>query len=117
MSEDSHPQSDRQFYRVTFPELERPWIRINGQKYEVADVSERGIRFLHSADTVFPPGTEVQGTVLFHDGTSNTVEGNVLRTASRRNLRECIVQLEVGIPLAQITAQQRYLKKKFPGRR
>ncbi|MEZ6059414.1 MAG: hypothetical protein R3C19_03530 [Planctomycetaceae bacterium] len=117
MSELPAKGSERQFYRVTFPVVERPWFQIDGRRYEVIDVSEYGVKFLHSNSESFSPGRAVQGTILFHDGTSSAVSGNVLRTLNLRHVSECIVQLTTGVPLSQITAQQRYLKQKFPGRK
>jgi len=65
----------RSHYRVVYSPNRRPWLVINGYAFEVADISQKGLRFLDHKDVVF--GGKVEGKATFMDGDSIDIIGNI----------------------------------------
>ena len=65
----------RSHYRVVYSPNRRPWIVINGYAFEVADISQKGLRFLDHKDVVL--GGKVEGKATFMDGDSIDIIGNI----------------------------------------
>ena len=65
----------RSHFRVIYPPSQRPWLVVNDSAFEVADISQRGLRFLNRHDIRFEP--PIEGTVRFTDGESVEVTGQI----------------------------------------
>lgn len=98
----SHP--DRALFRVEYPFGERPACLISGGRYEVLDISERGMRLNTEGHTPFVRGAKVRAVIHFQDF-QETVEGTVLRG----NEREAVFQLREGFSLECIRREERRL--------
>lgn len=79
-------------------------------KFEIIDISESGIKFLCNNIEDFKSGQKLQGTVIFHDGKSMSMKGNVLRIYKKT----AIVSLSVNVPFSRIISEQRFLKTHYP---
>ena len=74
-----HGENTRQFYRVEYPDADRPRLVTGERSYAVVNISEKGGRF-SPEDKVRPDaGTPVAGTITFGDGEEVEIEGEVLR--------------------------------------
>ena len=109
----SRHENVREHYRVVFPVTARPAFREFGAaaSHTVADCSERGMRYLSGEGRTPSVGAEVEGTIIFPDGTERRVAGVVVRTWERE------VALHLSgepIPFQTIIAQQRFLRQQFP---
>jgi hypothetical protein len=98
----AHP--GRALFRVEFPFGQRPFIAWETFRYEVLDISERGMRVNVEGKKLFAPGTKVRTVVQFEDS-NETVEGTVLRG----NEREAVFQLTEGFSLERIRREERRL--------
>ena len=65
----------RSHYRVVYSPNRRPWLVINGSAFEVADISQKGLRFLNHKDIVL--GRTIEGKATFMDGDSIDIIGNI----------------------------------------
>jgi hypothetical protein len=108
---DEGPGKDRRaYFRLRYPQGERPSIRIEGRDYQLAEISEGGGRIILSGTTAIQRGQEVAGAIRFHDGQRVEVEGVVLRISET----EFVVQLSRGVTPTRMMAEQIWLRKKYP---
>jgi PilZ domain-containing protein len=101
----------REFYRIPYPTIARPWLVVQSYEFEVMDVSERGLRFKVGSVVPPAPGEGVAGTVRFRRGEEVQVSGVILRIEDG----EAAVQLEQGIPLRVVLDEQRFLLERPRG--
>ena len=108
---DQHPQNQRRrYYRLQYPEVERPTVWFKGRTYEVAEVSEGGVMILLGDGCAVRVGQSFAGVVEFEDGETNSIVGVVLRIDANK----MIVKLSKGISLRRMMAEQIRLRKKYP---
>ena len=81
-----------------------------GKKFEIIDISESGIKFYCKNTEAFSAGQEIEGTVMFTDGKSLVLKGNILRSYKKT----AIVWLSVNIPFSHIIREQRFLNTHYP---
>jgi hypothetical protein len=101
--------NSREFYRVDYPEKERPSLKIGEDELPVIDISEKGGKFLNNKGVKIDPGATVGGTITFHNGEAIAVEGEVLRAFND----QVVICFTKGIPFAIIINEQRYLREKY----
>jgi hypothetical protein len=101
-NKESSRDNKREHYRILYPIRCRPVLRFAGMKFEIIDISE------NTED--FRAGQELQGTVMFNDGKSMDLKGNILRIYKKT----AIVCLSVYIPFSHIVREQRFLKTQYP---
>ncbi len=99
----------RAFYRLRYPELERPLLWLDNSRCHVVEISESGMR-LHRAGWEREAGEKIMGTVRFHDGEAVIIYGVFLRIDGD----EVILQLEQGISLRRMLDEQRRLIHLYP---
>jgi len=108
---DQHPQNQRRrYYRLQYPELERPTVWFKARYYEVTEVSEGGVMILLGDGCAVRLGQSFAGVVQFEDGETNPIVGVVLRIAENK----MVVKLSKGISLRRMMAEQIRLRKKYP---
>jgi hypothetical protein len=112
-------QSNRDFFRLNYPRNGRRKLVVRGQLYDVAKVSEYGLR-------VTLPQTELEdwavemtvcGRVEFSDGGTFDVVGQIVRHDDKNGENQCAIRLSDGIPYARIVAEQRFMLQVFPASR
>lgn len=99
----------RAFYRLRYPEAERPVARAANGPLVVAELSEGGARLLVT-DGEPAVGSGVVGYVVFGDRGADRIEGTVLR----HNAGEAVLRLTLGVPLRRMIAEQKRLLGLFP---
>jgi hypothetical protein len=108
---DQHSQNQRRrYYRLHYPEAERPTVWFKGLHYEVAEVSEGGLMILLGDGCAVRLGQSFAGVVRFQDGETNSIVGIVLRIDANK----MVVKLSKGISLKRMMAEQIRLRKKYP---
>ena len=108
---DQHPQNQRRsYYRLQYPEVERPTVRFKARTYEVTEVSEGGVMILLGDGCTVRLGQSFAGVVQFQDGETNSIVGVVLRIDENK----MVVKLSKGISLKRMMAEQIRLRKKYP---
>ena len=90
-----HPPHNqrRRYYRLHYPEVERPTVWFKGRYYEVAEVSEGGVMILLGDGCAVRLGQSFAGVIQFQDGETNSIVGVVLRIDGNR----MVVKLSKGI--------------------
>lgn len=100
----------REYYRVRFPDSERPSLRIGDAAYEILDLSESG---LYARLTV--PGLSmddiVAGVVRFKDGEEFAVEGRIVRMDGDS---VGLFLDKQGFPYRKVLDEQRRLLATYP---
>ena len=99
----------REYFRVEYPSGYRPRFIIKGQSFDILDVSECGIRFLHIDNASFIIGASIKGIIRFTDGEELECSGVVLRN----ELGAVAVQNDDPISLARIRAEHLNLIRNF----
>jgi hypothetical protein len=100
---------ERAFYRLVYPIAHRPTLRVGGDRFQVVDLSEQGIRYLHPGPSAPTPGSGVVGLLHLESGERLEIEGRVVR------LEPPYVALELtrGVPFGLMLAQQRFLQQRL----
>ena len=98
-------EQKREYFRVEFPQSYRPSLEMDVDHYEIADVSEFGIRFNAGGDNSFTINDLIIGTIVFPDGKDFELSGQVTR------IDDGYVSLELAepLPLSKIRAEHLYL--------
>jgi len=108
---DQHPQDQRRrYYRLHYPEIERPTVWFKGRYYEVSEISEGGVVILLGDGCAVRLGQAFVGVIQFQDGETNSIVGVVLRIDGNR----MVVKLSKGISLRRMMTEQIRLRKKYP---
>jgi len=68
----------RKYFRITVKETDSITIKVDGQKYDVVDVGERGIGIRLSPEDIFLAVEDVLEIELNLDGTVNNLQGKVV---------------------------------------
>lgn len=103
--------NQRENFRLEYPKDDRPQIQIEKYRYEVLDMSEKGVKF-DCGKTYRPQqNAPLNATVIFQDGKTCPVKGTVLRYLADKN--QCVATLTQGIPLAKMMEEHRMLLKKY----
>ena len=105
--------STRKFFRIRYPVQERPRLRILAETFSVIDTCETGLLFFSKSAPRFNPDEEVNGQLVFHDGTRVKIRGRVLR----RNKNEYAMELKQGIPLPKMMEEHLGLLSRYPAQR
>ena len=97
----------REYYRIPFPEMDRPRVVVGTVISEVIECSERGLSFQPSAETG-DVGEALEGRIRFPRGVDLPIHGEVVRVLPDR----VSVSLQgSGIPFAVIFQEQLHLRK------
>lgn len=110
MPDEPRSAERRAYYRLPYPEPERPTMWVGNHRYSVVEISEAGARLLLAGGAALPQSGPVAGCVQFHDGELVAVEGSVRRVEDT----QVVVQLAVGIGLPRMIAEQRRLLQLYP---
>lgn len=103
------PEQRRQFYRVEFPEHERPVLFLDEVSYEVLDICEAGIRFEVEDVASLITNRRIDAQIRFRDGAMIDSSGNILY--QREN--SVVVILDQPISLRRVRAEHLYLINKY----
>ena len=101
--------SRREFFRLPYPVTTGATLAVEGVKYKVGEVSERGLRIVSDLGK-FALEAEVRGELILTMGVRCTVSGRVLRVEDGA----VVVKLERGPTTYDVIREQRHLTKTFP---
>ncbi len=106
--QDPHSINKRNFYRVLYPERERPsFVSDDKVEYCVLDISEKGMRLLKNEKAPLEISSTLKGSVVLHSSGSVNVIGKIIRDTED----SLAVLLRVGIPFSLIINEQQYLQQ------
>ena len=108
--DDKQRETRRSHYRLRYPPASQPTIDIDDVTYQVAEISEAGVRIVLAGTFSISPSAAFAGDIKFHDGEKVSIEGLVLRTHGN----EVAVQLSSGISIKRMLAEQIWLRNEFP---
>lgn len=97
----------REYYRIPFPESDRPRVVVGTSISEVIECSERGLSYQPAAEAI-GVGEVVEGRIRFPRGVELPIRGEVVRVGDDR------ISLELkgtGIPFAVIFQEQLHLRR------
>ncbi|MEO1526844.1 MAG: PilZ domain-containing protein [Planctomycetota bacterium] len=100
----------RAYYRLRYPSSMRPSIRIQSVDYEVAELSERGMRVVMPRDVRLEKGTPIEGIIRFYDRQTSEIKGSVLR----RDKDEVVFSIDSGISYKRMLDEQMAIVHKYP---
>ncbi len=66
----------RSYFRILYKPTKRPKLSVDKNEFEIADISEGGIRFIHEGEADL--GKQIRGTATFLIGESVDIEGDVV---------------------------------------
>ena len=98
----------REFYRIPFPETERPRVVVGTSISEVIECSERGLSF-QPATGAGDVGDLVEGRIRFPRGVELPIRGEVVRVGDDR---VSLALHGTGIPFAVIFQEQLHLRRR-----
>ena len=104
------PRDRRAFYRLRYPAVERPTIRINDFEYKVTEISEKGARILFVGENAYSIEKLFTGSVSFCGGETVEIEGSVVWSSEK----EIAIRLSKGITLKRMMKEQARLHRKYP---
>jgi hypothetical protein len=78
----------RSYFRITYTSFKKPKLKIDATEFDVADITQGGIRFMDSNKTAFPDNPIV-GMLTFPDGEALKIEAHI----------EWIQENQVGLSL------------------
>ncbi len=109
MSEDAEQR--RAYFRLRYPEKDRPRFRSGAEAFVVTELSEGGMR-LHLADPhhQWSGPASIDGRLRLASGDELEVSGEFLREADD----EVVFQLQRGVDLRTMLEEQKYLVRKYP---
>jgi len=98
-------ESERQYFRVFFPDAETPVLTIDGIDYDVVDASEKGIKFKKKleGECPFEADQMIDCSFTLKTGESCLVKGKVLRVLPAM----VVLILTDGISFRLLMSEQR----------
>jgi hypothetical protein len=107
-------ENQRRYFRVHYPVGMRPVLDLGGERFDVTELSEGGLRVLREG-TSLSIGHPVAGTLRLRCGEELRVTGQVGRLAGD----ECVVLGLTGVGFGSVMREQQHLVATCPdyGRR
>ncbi len=91
----------REHFRLTYPLGSQPVLVVNGECYDVREISEGGLRFASEASTEYLGKKLIEADIHFPDGTKSSVEGKVVRQEKNETIFELFKHVSHPIIIAQ----------------
>jgi len=101
----------RDFYRIQYPQADRPRLALGRFVSEVLNLSETGVRFVPAEGLELVLGAPVAGELRFHDGHKLAVAGRVHSVQAEP--RVAALQFTSGVPAAKILQEQQILRQRY----
>lgn len=100
----------REHFRLTYPQVHRPQLMMDSDEYEVADVSQFGVKVKVDEDPAFMINDHVMATIAFPDGREFDLSAHVVRLDGRY----AGLLLETPLPYSLIKAEALYVMYNYP---
>ncbi len=103
---------ERKHFRIVYPLKARPrLLQDDGREHVVLDCSERGVLYVAGDGALPGPGDAVSGVIRFSRGAQIAASGHVVRVEERT----VALHLDLlGIPMAHMMDEQRFIRNQFP---
>jgi hypothetical protein len=101
-------ENQRQYYRIRYPETERPNLLAAGVYLPILDLSETGACCLGES-LLFDDSASVAIQIVFRDGKTFSTAAKLVR----RDQNSVAVQFSPSVPLRIILAEQLRLQRMF----
>ena len=88
----------------------RPTIRIGSLEFEVAEISERGMRVIRNPNVEMAKGSPINGVIQFPDKQTSEIVGSVLR----RDKDEIVFSISSGVSYKRMLEEQLHIVHKYP---
>ncbi|MEW6671861.1 MAG: PilZ domain-containing protein [Thermodesulfobacteriota bacterium] len=98
----------REYPRVSYPVADKPRLKIGKKKYEVIDISQRGLRFLKNEKGMLPQ--HVNGKLTLLCGESFSIEGSLIWEQDD----DFALYLKNIIPETLIQKEKSYVQQNHP---
>ena len=92
----------RGYFRLRYPEADRPLLLFGSLSVHVVELSETGMRVLGEHEPLWP-GADFAARLRFSDGVVIGVNGTVLR----REAEVTVLKFRTGVPFRQMLGEQR----------
>lgn len=100
---------ERRYFRIVYPDVERPTFAVEGQSFPLVDLSECGMRISDPGKAAPIENAEVLGVIRFSNQETLKVRGRVVRKTEGY----AAFELTRGVPYGTIMAEQRRLIRKY----
>ena len=111
MNVTAEPQHERSEYRIVYPRSIRPQLRRGTEVFQVADVSEHGVRVLEPQGTMREIGDRFEGQLPLVHGPEVPIRGRIVRRFDDGFAIE--FDEDAHIILLHIIGEQRHLRELF----
>jgi PilZ domain len=102
-------ENQREYYRLSYPDTHRPSLVIDVDNYEIADVSEYGMKVKIDSDPAFMVADSIIATIAFPDGKEFDLSGEVVRIHEDY----AGLKLETPLPLSVIREESLFLMNNY----
>jgi hypothetical protein len=99
----------REFFRIRYPSVERPQMEVGENRFDVAELSEGGLRVLGEFEEL-ESGHQTEATLRLLGGSSL----QVMAAFSRIDDGEAVFDNLQGVSFGEMMNEQRYLIRKYP---
>mgnify|MGYP000209086016 CR=1 FL=1 len=102
-------ENQREYYRLSYPDSHRPSLVMDVENYEIADVSEYGMKVKIDNDPAFMVADSIIATIAFPDGKEFDLSGEIVRIDE-----DCAgLKLETPLPLSVIREESLFLMNNY----
>lgn len=91
----------REHFRLTYPLGSQPVLVINGEYYDIREISEGGLRFASESSTDYHGKKIIEADIHFPDGTKASVDGRIVRQEECETVFELFKHVSHPIIIAQ----------------
>jgi hypothetical protein len=102
-------EDQRLHFRIHYPTMDRPVLKISGRPFQIANISERGVCLAFRGGFPMGVGDSIRGTIHFKSEKTHRVVGTIIRKVEGK----LVFTLDEPIPLPIIMEEQRFLLKKY----
>ncbi len=103
-------EKQREHFRLAYPDIHRPRLMMDSDSFEVADVSEFGVKVRVDQDPAFMVDDNVMATIEFPDGREFDLSAHVVRLDDGY----AGLRLDTPLPLSVIRAEALYVMYNYP---
>ena len=102
-------ENQREYYRLSYPDSRRPSLVMDVENYEIADVSEYGMKVKIDNDPPFMVADSIIATIAFPYGKEFDLSGEIVRIDE-----DCAgLKLETPLPLSVIREESLFLMNNY----
>ena len=102
-------EKQREYYRLAYPDSCRPSLVMDVDNFDIADVSEYGVKVRVDEDPAFMVDDNIFATIAFPDGREFDLSGHVVRI----DQGYAGLQLDTPLPLSVIRSEHLYLMNNY----